>query len=384
MVNTAFGAPLVATVRDSSNNPMSGVTVTFTAPSAGASGAFSPPGNTAATNASGVATSGVFTANAKAGAYVVTASVAGLAASASFSLTNTPGPAASITATSGTPQTTSIGTVFASPLVATVKDSNGNPVSGATVTFSAPLSGPSGTFTGPNLAITMTSGTATPAAFMANSIVGSYIVNASVSGVSTPAAFSLTNVAGIILPIGVTVGVGESADFLVSLATPAPSGGVTIMLTSSDVSKVTVTPSIFIDAGNTTPSRRNATVTGVDFGIGDHQRVRARLYDGKSDSTVNRYPQLVAGNTRHHRDWHAIPALLLSAPAPAGGLTLTLMSSNTGVATVAPSVTVQAGSTSATVRVTGVAQGTSTITVSAPNITPATAIVIVDGGSGLL
>src|SRR5204863_3198150 len=87
-INTAFGAPLVATVTDAGNNPVGNVTVTFTAPGSGASGAFAGGVNTAATNGSGVATSATFTANATAGGpYNVVASATG-ATSANFSLTN--------------------------------------------------------------------------------------------------------------------------------------------------------------------------------------------------------------------------------------------------------------------------------------------------------
>src|SRR5690349_172304 len=66
-INTAFATQLQATVRDAANNPVSGVVVTFTAPTSGASGTFAGGVNTAATNASGVATSTTFTANGTAG-----------------------------------------------------------------------------------------------------------------------------------------------------------------------------------------------------------------------------------------------------------------------------------------------------------------------------
>ena len=66
-INTAFGAALVATVTDAGNNPVSGAVVTFTAPSTGASGTFAGGVKTATTNASGVATSAIFTANSVAG-----------------------------------------------------------------------------------------------------------------------------------------------------------------------------------------------------------------------------------------------------------------------------------------------------------------------------
>src|SRR5436309_2425334 len=88
-INTAFGAPLVATVTDAGNNPVGNVTVTFRAPGSGASGTFAGGVNTATTNTSGVATAATFTANGTAGGpYTVTASAPGAASPANFSLTN--------------------------------------------------------------------------------------------------------------------------------------------------------------------------------------------------------------------------------------------------------------------------------------------------------
>ncbi|MBV8551728.1 MAG: hypothetical protein JOY54_10535 [Acidobacteriaceae bacterium] len=195
-INTAFASRLSATVTSSSGNAVSGVLVTFTAPGSGASGSFAGGANTATTNSSGVATSAVFTANAKAGSYTVTASVAGVSTSARFSLTNKAGTAASITASGGTPQSAAVNTAFSASLAATVKDAGGNPVSGVTVTFTPPSSGASGTFaSGVNTATTNASGVATSAVFTANATAGSYTVTASVAGVSTQASFALTNTA---------------------------------------------------------------------------------------------------------------------------------------------------------------------------------------------
>jgi hypothetical protein len=116
-INTAFGAPLIATVRDSDGNPLPNVTVTFSSPTSGAGGTFAGGVNTAVTNASGVATSAAFTANATSGSYVVSASAPGVAAPAAFSLTNTAGAAAAVSASGGTPQSTSVNTAFAHPPV---------------------------------------------------------------------------------------------------------------------------------------------------------------------------------------------------------------------------------------------------------------------------
>jgi hypothetical protein len=90
-VSTAFPVALEATVRDSGNNLLSGVAVTFTAPSAGASAAFNGSLTaTVTTNSSGLATAPTLTANSQAGSYSILASTAGVSIPASFSLTNTP------------------------------------------------------------------------------------------------------------------------------------------------------------------------------------------------------------------------------------------------------------------------------------------------------
>ena len=240
VINNAFATQLQATVKDSSNNPVSGVTVTFAAPGSGASGAFAGGVTTATTNATGVATAAVCTANSTAGAYTVTASVAGVSTPANFSLTNLAGPPASITATAGTPQSAIINSAFATRLQATVKDSSNNPVSGVTVTFAAPGSGASGTFAGGvTTATTNASGVATAAAFTANNTAGGpYIVTASAAGVSTLANFSLTNLAAPPASITATAGTPQSATantaFAVQLQATVkdsfsnPVGGVTV------------------------------------------------------------------------------------------------------------------------------------------------------------
>ena len=94
------------------------------------------------------------------------------------------GPPASITA-SGGGQTTVYGTPFANPLMATVKDSLGAAVPGATVTFAG-----TGLSFAPQTATTDANGVA-QVSVSANA-AGSFTATASVSGVTTPATFSLT------------------------------------------------------------------------------------------------------------------------------------------------------------------------------------------------
>ena len=205
-VGTAFGAPLVATV-STNGTPTSGVSVTFTAPSTGASGTFatSTPAatDTETTNSSGVATSQIFTANTTAGMYTVTASATGATANASFSLSNTAGAATTLAATGGTPQNVVVGATAAS-LVANVTDADSNPVMGVAVTFTAPLApGPTGSFTssGTNAETVMTdaSGNATASDFVANSTTGGpYDVVATATGL-TSVNFALTNTPAVVV-----------------------------------------------------------------------------------------------------------------------------------------------------------------------------------------
>ena len=203
-IGTAFGTALQATVKASGGNPVAGVSVTFTAPGTGASGTFAggSASYTTSTNASGVATATTFTANATAGGpYNVVASATG-ASSANFALTNTAGTAATVTATAGTPQSATIGTAFGTALQATAKDSGGNPVSGVSVTFTAPGTGASGTFAGGSASYTTStnaSGVATATTFTANATAGGpYNVVASATGASS-ANFALTNTAAAII-----------------------------------------------------------------------------------------------------------------------------------------------------------------------------------------
>ena len=208
VVSTVFPNQLQAVVKDVDGNAVPFATVTFTVVPApgGAGGTFANGLATISTptDTTGTAMAGTFTANAIAGGYAVTASAAG-ASSATFNLTNTAGPPNAIAATAGTPQSATVDSVFATLLVATVADAAGNPVPGVTVTFTAPGSGPGGSFAGGvNTATTNAQGQATALAFTANGIAGPYTVTASVAGVATTAAFSLTNTAPALQSIAVT------------------------------------------------------------------------------------------------------------------------------------------------------------------------------------
>ena len=269
-INTAFAAPLVATVT-TGGSPTSGVAVTFTAPpTTGASGTFAGGINTATTNALGVATSQVFTANGLAGSYTVTAAAAGVPTPVSFSLTNTAAAVETITATSGTPQSATVGTAFAAPLVATVMTGS-SPTSGVVVTFTAPGASASGTFagTGTNTATATTnaSGIATSPTFTANGTAGGpYTVAATAVGVSTPANFSLTNTAVAVETITATSGTPQSATVSTAFALPLVAT-VTTGGTGTSGVVVTFTAPASGASGTFTGGSRTATATTNASGI---------------------------------------------------------------------------------------------------------------------
>jgi beta-lactamase superfamily II metal-dependent hydrolase len=129
-INTAFATQLQATVRDSGSAPIAGIGVTFTAPASGASGKFANNTTTtnATTNASGVATASVFTANAIAGTYNVVASTASL--TANFSLTNNDPSATHFTLTA--PANVTNGVAF--NVTVTARDAGNNIATGYTGT----------------------------------------------------------------------------------------------------------------------------------------------------------------------------------------------------------------------------------------------------------
>ncbi len=261
MVNTTFTTPLGVTVNDAGNNPIGGITVTFSAPGSGASATFAS-GVAANTDASGYAQIDAI-ANSVAGNYIITASVAGATATASFALTNTAGPASLVLPSSGTPQSAVVTLPFALPLTVEVTDSYNNPKSGITVSFSAPSTGASATLSPGTSVVTGSNGLAQVNG-TANGIVGSYQVTAGGSGLATQAVFNLTNTATQTASGESTSGNGQSAavntEFACLLQVIVTSEGTTPMPgVSLDFVAATSGPSATLSDGTNTGS----TVTEI-------------------------------------------------------------------------------------------------------------------------
>lgn len=120
--------------------------------------------------------------------------LAGTASSAiwSFTTVSTPGPATALTATTGVRQRAAINSLFPLPIAAALTDAGGNPIPGVSVTFTAPSTGASGSFSGNSTVTTDAQGVAAAPSFTSNSVVGSYTVSATVGSLN--AGFSFANV----------------------------------------------------------------------------------------------------------------------------------------------------------------------------------------------
>jgi hypothetical protein len=188
----------------------------------------------------------------------------------------------------------------------------------------------------------------------------------------------------ITLPSGMAIPLGTTAPFPVTLGTPAPFYGSTVSLSSSDVSKMTVSPSsVYIPAGMTSPATQ-PQVTAVDLG-GATITASAPGYVSASAAVG------VTATLTFSPASLTIPAtglsrvtLALSASAPWGtGLTAQLTSSNPNVAIVSPSVNFYPDGSSVNaiaVMIQPMGPGTTTITASAPPfIAPTTIVITVPG-----
>ncbi len=199
VVGGRFAAPQ-ARVLDSGGRPLEGASVTFAvAQSAHGAGASFVGGGSqavAVTDADGVATAPALVANTTSGDFTVTATAAG-ATPVVYTLRNRAGIPATASAGAASGATAAVGTRFAVPLVVTVADRYGNPVSGATVVFRAPARGASGRFlrggrsTRTATVRTDAKGLGVAPPFAAGRTAGGYAVTATVAGTSVRAAFAL-------------------------------------------------------------------------------------------------------------------------------------------------------------------------------------------------
>lgn len=172
---------------------------------------------------------------------------------------------------------------------------------------------------------------------------------------------------------------GQSVSLPLSLGVAAPAGGVTVNFTSVNTGIATISPtSVFIAAGLKVPTA-NPQVTGVTVGT---TAINASA-TGYAPGTRSAVVSVTASLPTTVGTPVALPTnatLTISAPAPAGGITFTLTTDNTAIATVPTTITVAAGTTTVQIPVTGVAVGTTMLRANSAGITETTSAVTVVSG----
>jgi hypothetical protein len=216
-------------------------------------------------------------------------------------------------------------------------------------------------------------------AFPANATSVSVTVTAVSAGSATIHASSLPNLAdttatvsvavlgSIILPANISVNLGQSVALPVTLSTAAPAGGTVVTLTSSDASKLTISPStVTIGTGKTTPDTQ-PQITGIGVGTVTITASAPAFTSATQTAAVTAALSFSPQNITVQAGGTQSVTLSLPSPTPTA-LTLTLSSDNTGVASVPPSITIPANAVGATVLVTGIGPGTTKIHATGPNL----------------
>ena len=211
-VNTAVGTDPSVIVRDSSNNPVPNIPVTFSVFSGGGS----VVGGSATTNTSGIATITSWTLGTTAGSNQLRASSSGLT-TLTFTATGTAGTATQIAVNAGNNQSATVNTTVGTTPSVIVKDVHGNPKAGVAVTFAVASGG--GSITGTNPAITNTSGVAAIGTWKLGTATGTNTLTASATGLTgSPITFTATGTAGAATQIAISAGNSQSATVSTALA----------------------------------------------------------------------------------------------------------------------------------------------------------------------
>ena len=244
----AFATASTTTLVSDGNPQKVGIEVTFTADVTGTAGSGTPTGSVSFSVDGGTAVKETLDDTGHA-AYTTTTLVAGVhkivasyggdsthLASTSATLSETVyGAAASVAVVSGSGQSTAYGSAFTAPLIVVVKDSAGDVVPGATVTFSG---------TGLNFsAATATTGANGEAQVTATTTaIGTLIASATASGATT-AKFTLTSTKAVlkVTATNVTVGYGTAIPVLTYTITGFVNGDPSTVVTGAPTETTTAT-----------------------------------------------------------------------------------------------------------------------------------------------
>ena len=239
---TAVAIAPAVLVRDVSNNPVSGVLVTFAAVTGGGSAL---PGAAVATNASGIATAASWTLGPLEGPNTLTATAApgGITPNpVTFTATGVPGPATGVAITTA-PTAGQSGIPFTTQPVIRLVDINGNTVGTNGTLVTATLATGTGTLAGATA--TTVAGVATFASLAVTGLAGNYSLRFD--------APSLTGVTGATFPIA--AGTPVALAFLVPPVTTAAGASI---------------PSPQVEVRDGAGNRVTTATTAITVGIGSN------------------------------------------------------------------------------------------------------------------
>jgi adhesin/invasin len=354
LANTAVAVAPSVRLADTTGAPVAGVAVPFTVTGGGTLADTTP-----VSDANGIASVGTWVLGAP-GGNTLSASLPGLP-DVTFSATATVGSPAQLVIVSGSAQADTAGTTLPQPLVVEVRDSAGNPVPGTSVTWST-LDGsivpPSGT--------TDAAGQAQAAWTLSTNRIAQ-TATASVAGL-TPVVFTATAIfpnPSILLALVGTdrVRVGSSATLEVTLTAPATGSGVFVSVVSGNPAVLEVDTTTgggaFIPPDGTTGQ---VVVTGMAGGTVTLTATASGYADGVLSVPVSVQVLSMPGTLNVPFGSTASLPLQISTPAPAGGVLVTLVSSDaTRVALTTPTVTIAEGQQTANATVSGVFPGSATV-----------------------
>jgi uncharacterized repeat protein (TIGR01451 family) len=172
------------------------------------------------------------------------------------------------------------------------------------------------------------------------------------------------------------VGAGRPATLRVILPFEAPVGGVTVTVMSDADGVVTVTPpgTIAIPEGQTTG---DIVINGIEPGTATLTATAPGYAGGEFDVAVTQNVLTVPENLNVALGQTASLPITIPSPAPAGGLVVTLVSTNSSAVEVSTgTVTIPAGAVGANGTVRGAAPGNAVVTASSPGFSSASAQVV--------
>ena len=258
-VGTSVSTAPSVIVRDASNNPVSGVSVTFAVATGGGSGTIL----TTTTNASGIATVGSWTLGTTAGSNTMTATSGSLTGSPiTFTATGTAGAASSIAINAGDGQSATVGTSVSTAPSVIVRDASNNPVSGVSVTFAVATGGGSGTSL---TTTTNASGIATVGSWTLGATAGSNTMTATSGSLTgSPITFTATGTAGTATKLAFTTQPGNTvsgATISDVVVTIQDASGNTVSSTANVTLAIGTNPSSGTLSGTTTVSAVGGVAT---------------------------------------------------------------------------------------------------------------------------